>query len=122
MDRAAFTRNTLRDFVSHLCLGIADDDVIIRNQEGVGNLTLGAEGFAGTGGAQNQAIGVLELLPVHHNEVLGQGVQTIIEGFFPGLEQLLGGKRNEDGGGTGGQAPLNLDLILGQGQARPCSC
>ena len=59
MDRAAFTRNTLRDFVSHLCLGIADDDVIIRDQEGVGDLTLGAEGFAGTGGAQNQAIGFL---------------------------------------------------------------
>ena len=83
MDRAAFTRNTLRDFVSHLGLGIADDDVIIRNQEGVGNLTLGAEGFAGTGGSQNQAVGVLELLPVHHDEVLGQGVQAVVEGFFP---------------------------------------
>ena len=100
-----------------LCLGIADDDVIICNQEGVGNLTLGAEGFAGTGGAQNQAIGVLELLPVHHDEVLGQGVQTIIEGLFTALEQLLGGERDEDGGGTGGQATLNLNLVLGQGQA-----
>ena len=117
MDRAAFTRNTLRDFVSHLGLGIADDDVIIRNQEGVGNLTLGAEGFAGTGGSQNQAVGVLELLPVHHDEVLGQGVQAVVKRFLSGLEQLLGGERDEDGGGTGGQAPLNLNLVLGQGQA-----
>ena len=117
MDRAAFTRNTLRDFVSHLGLGIADDDVIIRNQEGVGNLTLGAEGFAGTGGSQNQAVGVLELLPVHHDEVLGQGVQAIIEGLFTALEQFLGGERDEDCSGTGGQAPLNLDLVLSQGQA-----
>lgn len=117
MDRAAFTRNTLRDFVSHLGLGIADDDVIIRNQEGVGNLTLGAEGFAGTGGSQNQAVGVLELLPVHHDEVLGQGVQAVVKRFLSGLEQLLGGERDEDGGGTGGQATLNLNLVLGQGQA-----
>ena len=117
MDRAAFTRNTLRDFVSHLCLGIADDDVIIRDQEGVGDLTLGAEGFAGTRGAENQAVGVLELFPVHHDEVLGQGVQAVVEGFFSRLEQLLSGERDEDGGGTGGQAPLNLNLVLGQGQA-----
>ena len=118
MDRAAFTRNTLRDFVSHLAFRIANDDIIICDQEGVGNLTLGAEGFAGTGRAQNQAVRVFELLAVHHDEVVGESVQAIIECPRPRLEQLLRRERDKDGGGTGGQRPLGLHHVVGQGQAR----
>ena len=46
MDRVAFTRNTLRDFVSHLGLRVTDDDIIAGEQEAVSDLTLGAERFA----------------------------------------------------------------------------
>ena len=43
MDRVAFTRNTLRDFVSHFAFGIVDDNIIVRHQKGVCNFTLCAE-------------------------------------------------------------------------------
>ena len=74
MDRVAFTRNTLRDFVSHLTFWVADNNIIVRHEERVADLTLCAEGFTGTGSAQNQTVGVLQLLPVHHDKVVGQGV------------------------------------------------
>ena len=53
-----------------LSLRIADDHIVIRHQEGIGNLTLGAEGFTGTGGTENQAVRVLQGLPVHHDQVV----------------------------------------------------
>ena len=59
MDRAVFIHNTLRDFVSHLCLRVADDDIIVRHEECVADLTLCAERLAGTGSAENQTVGVL---------------------------------------------------------------
>ena len=79
MDRAAFARNTLRDFVSHLGLGITDDDIVIRGEESVGDFPLGCEGFSTAGGTQNQAVRVFELFAVHHDEVVGEGVQAVVE-------------------------------------------
>lgn len=60
MDRVAFTRNTLRDFVSHLTFWVADDDIIVRHEECVADLTLCAERLARAGGAEDQAIGILQ--------------------------------------------------------------
>ena len=91
MDRAVFIHNTLRDFVSHFCFRVADDNIIIRHQKSVGDLTLCRETFAGTGSTQNQAIGVLQLLPVHHDKVVGQSIQPVIQAFFAGLVQFLCG-------------------------------
>ena len=71
MDRAAFTRNTLRDFVSHLCLGIAHDDIVVGGEESVCDFPLGCERFSAAGRTQNQAVGVFEPLAVHHDEVVG---------------------------------------------------
>ena len=56
MDRVAFTRNTLRDFVSHLTFRVTDDNIIVCHEECVADLTLCAEGFTGTGSAQNQTV------------------------------------------------------------------
>ena len=117
MDRVAFTRNTLRDFVSHFAFGVVDDNIIVRHQKRIGNFTLCRETFAGAGSTQNQAIGVLQLLPVHHDKVVGQGVQAVIQAFFARLVQFLCGERNEDGGTAGGQPSLNLDLAVCQRQA-----
>ena len=117
MDRVAFTRNTLRDFVSHLSLWVVHDDIIVCHQKSVCDLALCRETFAGAGSTQNQAIGVLQLLPVHHDKVVGQGVQTVIQAFFAGLIQFLCGERNEDGGAAGGQPSLNLNLTVCQRQA-----
>ena len=42
-----------------LSLRITDDHVVIRHQESIGDLTLGAEGLTGTGGSEDQAVRVL---------------------------------------------------------------
>ena len=86
MDRAVFIHNTLRDFVSHLCFRVTDDDIIIGKQKAVGNLTLGAERLTGTRRTQNQAVGVFQQLSVHHDEVVGQGIDAVVQGFFAVLE------------------------------------
>ena len=62
-----------------LCLRVADNDIIIGHEKSIGNFTLCGEGFAGTGRTQNQAIGVLEPLAVHHDKVVGEGVQAIVQ-------------------------------------------
>ena len=117
MDRAVFIHNTLRDFVSHLCFRVTDDNIIVRHQKSVGNLTLCRETFARTWSAEDQAVGILQLLPVHHDKVVGQGVQAVIQAFFARLVQFLCGERDEDGGAAGGQSPLNLNLTVCQRQA-----
>ena len=117
MDRVAFTRNTLRDFVSHLTFRVTDDDIIVRHEERITDLTLCAEGFTGTGSAQNQTVGVLQLFAVNHNQVVGQSIQAIIQAFLTVVEQLLRGKRHKNCRATGGQAALDLDLAVNQRQA-----
>ena len=117
MDRVAFTRNTLRDFVSHFCFRVADDNIIIRHQKSVADLTLCAEGFTGTGSAQNQTVGVLQLFAVYHNQVVGQGVQAIIQTFLAVIEQLLRGERHKNRCAAGGQTALDLNLAVCQRQA-----
>ena len=116
MDRAVFIHNTLRDFVSHFCLRVADDNIIVCHEECVADLTLCAEGFTGTGSAQNQTVGVLQLFAVNHNQVVGQGVQAIIQAFLAIVEQLLCGKRHKDCRAAGGQTALDLDLAVCQRQ------
>ena len=117
MDRAVFIHNTLRDFVSHFCFRVADDNIIVCDQKCVGDFTLCAEGLARAGSAENQAIGVLQLLPVHHDKVVGQGVQTIVQAFFAGLVKFLRSERDEDCCAAGGQPTLDLDLAVCQRQA-----
>ena len=116
MDRAVFIHNTLRDFVSHFAFGVVDDNIIVCDQKSVCNLTLCAEGLARAGRTQNQAVGILQLLPVHHDKVVGQGVQTIVQAFFAGLIQFLRGKRNKNCRAAGGQPSLNLNLAACQRQ------
>ena len=49
------------------CLGIADDNIIIRYQKSIGDFTFCTEGLTGTGSTKNQSVRVFEFLPVHHN-------------------------------------------------------
>ena len=117
MDRAVFIHNTLRDFVSHFAFGIVHNNIIVRHQKGVCYFPLCRETFAASRSAQNQAIRVLQLLPVHHDKVVGQGVQAVIQAFFARLVKFLCGERNEDGRAAGGQPSLNFDLTVSQRQA-----
>ena len=117
MDRAVFIHNTLRDFVSHLTFWVADDNIIVRHEERIADFTLCAEGLAGTGSAQNQTVGVLQLFAVNHNQVVGQGVQAIIQAFLAVVEQFLRGKRHKNRRAAGGQPSLDLNLTVCQWQA-----
>ena len=117
MDRVAFTRNTLRDFVSHFAFGIIDNNIIICHQKGVGNFTFCRETFARAGSAQNQAIRVFQLFAVHHDEVVGKRIQAVVQRFFSALVQFLCGKGDKDSRAAGGQSPLNFDLTVCQRQA-----
>ena len=62
-----------------LGLRVTDDDIITGEQETVGNLALGRKTFAGAGCAQNQAVGVLQQLAVHHDEVVGKSVDAVVQ-------------------------------------------
>ena len=53
-----------------LGFGVTDDDVILRDEEGVRHFALGGEGFTGTGRTQDQPVGVLEPLAVNHDHVV----------------------------------------------------
>ena len=101
-----------------LALGIADDDVVVGQENDVADFALGGERFAGTRRAQNQAVGVLQLFPVHHDQVVGKGVQPAVQGLAAGLEEFLRGKGHKNGGGAGGQAALDANQIVAKWQAR----
>jgi len=101
---------------SVLCFGVCDDDIIACDKERIADLTLCRETFARTGSAQNQTVGVLQLFAVNHNQVVGQGVQAIIQAFLAVIEQLLCGKRHKNRRAAGGQPPLDLDLAVCQRQ------
>ena len=53
------------------CFRVADDNVIIRHEERIGNLTLCGEGFTGTRRTKDKPIGIFQFLSVHHNQVVG---------------------------------------------------
>ena len=99
-----------------LGLRVADDDIIRSQQEAVGDLALGAEGFAAARRTQNQAVGVFQQFAVHHDEVVGQGVDAVVQRLLAVLKKLLGRERHEDGGGAGSQPPLNFHLVQPQRQ------
>ena len=99
-----------------LSLWIVHNNIIVRHQKSVFDFTLCRETFAASRSALNQAIRVLQLFPVHHDKVVGQGVQAVIQAFFARLVKFLCGERNEDGGTAGGQPSLNFDLTVCQRQ------
>ena len=100
-----------------LRLRVADDDIVVCDEEHVGDLPLGGEGLAASGSTKDEPVGVFQQLSVYHDEVVGKGVQPAVEGFLAVLKQLLGGKRHEDRHAGGGQPPLDLDLVQPQGEA-----
>ena len=93
-----------------LGFGVADDDVILRDEEGVRHFTLGGEGLTGAGCTQDQPVGVFELLAVNHDHVVGQRVQPVVESFAA-LKKLLRGEWHENRRAGSGQSAFDLHLI-----------
>ncbi len=65
---------------------VTDDNIITGKQKAVGNFSFCAEGLTGTRRTQNQAIGVFQQLSVYHDEVIGQGIDAVVQRFFAVLE------------------------------------
>ena len=97
---------------------IADNNVILGNQEQVDDFTLGSEGLTGTGRTEDQTIRVLQELPIHHDDVVRQSIQAVIKRLAISLKQLLRGERHKNRGGRGGKTSLNLDLVQSQRERR----
>ena len=65
---------------------VTDDNIIAGKQKAVGDFSFCAEGLTGTRRTQNQAVGVFQQLSIHHDEVVGQGVDAVVQSFFAVLE------------------------------------
>ena len=65
---------------------VTDNDIITGKQKAVGDFSFCAEGLTGTRRTQNQAVRVFQQLSIHHDEVVGQGVDAIVQSFFAVLE------------------------------------
>ena len=115
MDRAVFIHNTLRDFVSHFVLRVADDDIIFGGQDDEGDLPLTAHGLAAARRAVHKAVGASGLLAVQQDHVAGQGVEPVIHGV-PAHEKLLGHKGHEHRQRRGGEASFDPDTVEAQRQ------
>ena len=100
-----------------LAFRVADDHVIVSHQQDISDFTLCGERFTGTRRTKNQTVGVLQVLSVHHDHIVGQRVQSAVQRFLIHLEQLLGRKRHKNSGGRCSQSPLNTDLVISQRQA-----
>ena len=71
---------------------------------------------AGARHAEEQAVGVFELFPVCHDDVMGKCVEPVIDGFAIHAE-LLRHKGNENGRGAGRHAALDLNAVMAQRKA-----
>ena len=70
-----------------LRLGIANDDIVTRaDQNRICDFSLCRKRFAGTGRTEDQAVGVFQQLPIYHNQVVGHGIQAVVQGFTARLK------------------------------------
>ena len=44
--------------------------------------------LTGTRRTQNQAVGVFQQLSIHHDEVVGQSIDAVVQGFFAVLKDV----------------------------------
>ena len=107
----------MRDEGRVFALRVADQNVIVRaGKKHVCDLPLGREGFAAAGNAEDQTVGVFELLAIHHDHVVRQGVDPVVQRPWPRLKKLLGRERDEDRRAAGGKAALDLNEVVSQRQ------
>ena len=97
MDRVAFTRNTLRDFVSHFCFRVADNNIVVGDEKGVCHFPFCRKGFTASRCSEDKPVGIFQLLAVAEYHVVRKGVQAIVQGL-PRLKKLLRDKGNENSG------------------------
>ena len=95
---------------------VKNDNAVIGGKEHIDKLPLSGEALSSTRYAEIQAVGIFQLLAVRHDDIVGKGIQAIIDGLAVHAE-LLRHKRNEDGRGAGCHTPLYLNAVVAEGQA-----
>ena len=94
-------------------LRISDNNIVLSNKKGVSNLPFCRERFSGTWCSQDQTVWIFQLLPVNHNHVVGQGVQSIVKRLAL-HKQFLCCERHKNSRRCGGQRPFYRDQIQSQ--------
>ena len=70
MDRVADYSNLLCDFLSHLGFRVADDNIVVRNEESVCHFPFRGKGFTASRRPQDKPIRVFKLLAVAEYHVV----------------------------------------------------
>ena len=98
-----------------LALGVDDDNIIVGRQGDKGDKLLHGEGLAGAGDAQDEAVGVEEILAVADQKVFADGVDAAVNA--PHVLNLLDAEGHQGGRGLGGQRAGHVDgaQAIGQG-------
>ena len=92
------------------------NDPVTGGKEHIHKLPLCGKGFAGARHAEKQAVGVFELFPVCHDDVMGKRVEPVIDSFAIHAE-LLRHKGNKNGRGAGRHTALDLNAVMAQRKA-----
>ena len=87
------------------------DNAVIGGEEHVHKLPFPGEALPAPRHPQVQPVGVLQLLAVRHDDVVGKGVEAVID-RLPVHTELLGHEGHKDSGGAGGHAPLDLNAVI----------
>ena len=86
---------------------VDDDNVVIRGQRDLRDLSLGCKGFTGTGDAEDKAVAIQKLLAVGKDEILGNGVLPVVDAVS--VPNFLRLERHEHGKGFRGQRPQRVN-------------
>ena len=96
------------------CLRIADDHIVIRHQEGIGDLALGAERLTGTGYAENERITVKQVTTVGDDHIVADSVLTVVDTTL--VTDLLNLERHKDRETLRGERSQHVDFPAPDGQ------
>ena len=94
---------------------VNDNDAVLGSKENIDKLPLGGKALAGARGAQVHPVCGFQLFPVSHDDIVGKRVHAVVEGL-PAHAELPCHKGNENRRGAGRHAPLDLHLVIAQGQ------
>ena len=95
-------------------LRIADEHIVLCDQQDVGNLSLGREGFTGTGCAENDAVGRFQLLAIRKDHIVGQRIEAVVQRLSAVVVQFLRNKGHEDRKSRGRNGALDLHWVIPQ--------
>ena len=96
--------------------GVADHHIMVGGQHDIADLTFCSKRLTGAGFAQDQTIGRVQPCTDRHDDVIGQGVQTVIQCARTTVKKLLCDERHEHSRFRCGHGSLDLHPVHTQRQ------